>query len=136
MLVVLVLVHTYDSVINAVYFQVLFKLKLQHFQLQIQLLDSWVTWVFINNLDQSAVQTVKHQPKVRKITAFMLALRKHWAKIPIKKLISVAIIRQRRQDWFWHFDNILRNDFIRLFQVLIDWRVLLLYLKLRRDILF
>lgn len=65
----------------------------------------------------------------------MLTLRKHRAKIPIKKLISVTIIWWKRQDWFWHFDNILRDDLIRFFQVLLDWRILLFNLKLRRNIL-
>lgn len=136
MLVVFMLIDSYDSIINAVDLQVFLKLELKHFEFQIQFLYSWITWVFVYDFNKSTIKTVKHQPKVRKITAFMLTLWKNRTKIPVKKLISIAIVWWRCEDWLRHSDNVLRDNLLRFFEVLVVWRGLFLNLKLRRNIFF
>lgn len=66
----------------------------------------------------------------------MLTLWKYRTKVSIKKLISIAVIWWRSKDWLWHFDNVLRDDFIRFFKILIIWRRFFLNFKFRRNIFF
>jgi len=109
---------------------------LKHFEFQIQFLYSWVTWVFINDFNKSTIKAIKHQPKVRKITAFMLTLGKYRTKISVKQLISITVIWWRCEDWLRHFDNVLWDDLLRFFEILIIWRSFFFDLKLRRNIFF
>lgn len=66
----------------------------------------------------------------------MLTLWKYRTKVSIKKLISIAVIWWRSKDWLWHFDNVLRDDFVRFFKILIIWRSFFLNFELRRNIFF
>lgn len=83
MFVILMLVYSYDAVVETGDFEVLFEFELEHFKFEVKFLEMEVVRVIVDDLYKGAVETVEHEPEVREVVAFMLALGKHRPEIPI-----------------------------------------------------
>ena len=71
------LINPNNAIIHTVDFQILLQLKTQHLDFLIKFTQTGIRRVLIHDLNQGTVQTVEHQPKVREVTALVLALRKY-----------------------------------------------------------
>lgn len=75
--IILMLINPNNAIIHTVDFQILLQLKTQHLDFLIKFTQTGIRRVLIHDLNQGTVQTVEHQPKVREVTALVLALRKY-----------------------------------------------------------